>query len=527
MSRERASVAAATLLAITVLWLGIQYGSTTAGGADSLGYVMQAGLWQTGSLRIQQDVVSESPWPFAAATWTPLGFVASSAMPDAIVPSYAPGYPLLIAMAQIAGGYCAGFVVVPVCGALAILAIYALGRRVFEGHTRALGGAALLAASPVFLYQLMNPMSDVPVTAAWTMALASAVWNLPLCAGLAAGAAVAIRPNLVAVVVVLFAWLALTDRRAVLRAGLGVAPAIVGIAWLNARLYGSPFTSGYGALADLYAVTNLPSNVRLFTIWTLDAQTPLVSLAALYFIVPRWFAGRQAPSPGILLGGTIAVVVASYLFYQPFDAWWYLRFLLPAWPVLLLTAAAGIDALARRCGGSVHLPLTVVVLALWCSYGVYFASARDALDLGRGERVYADVGRYIAEHTEPAAVMLSFQHSGSLRLYADRLTLRYERLEPSWLDRAIAHLQGSGRHPYIVVTEQEEAEFRRRFAPVSSIGALDWKPIAVYATPRVAVYDAINPGGTSETMGISATGRGRARRRCDPPQIWPPRLRMK
>src|SRR5262249_62119302 len=102
MARERASVGAAVLLAIAVLWLGIQYGSTTAGGADSLGYVMQAGLWQAGSLTIHQDVVAESPWPFASATWTPLGFVASSAERGAIVPSYAPGYPLLVAMTQIA-----------------------------------------------------------------------------------------------------------------------------------------------------------------------------------------------------------------------------------------------------------------------------------------------------------------------------------------------------------------------------------------------------------------------------------------
>jgi hypothetical protein len=51
--------------------------------------------------------------------------------------------------------------------------------------------------------------------------------------------------------------------------------------------------------------------------------------------------------------------------------------------------------------------------------------------------------------------------------------------------------------------------------------------IAVSAAPRVAVYDAINRTATGATMGISGTGRGRARWHCDPPQIWPPRLRMK
>ena len=58
-----------------------------------------------------------------------------------------------------------------------------LGRRVFDAPGVALWGAALVATSPVFLYQLMNAMSDVPVTAAWTLALVLAVSGWPLAAG--------------------------------------------------------------------------------------------------------------------------------------------------------------------------------------------------------------------------------------------------------------------------------------------------------------------------------------------------------
>ena len=46
-----------------------------------------------------------------------------------------------------------------------------LGRRLFGAPGTALWGAALVASSPAFLYQLMNAMSDVPVMAAWTLAL--------------------------------------------------------------------------------------------------------------------------------------------------------------------------------------------------------------------------------------------------------------------------------------------------------------------------------------------------------------------
>ena len=66
----------------------------------------------------------------------------------------------------------------------------------FDRPGIALWGAALVATSPVFLYQLMNAMSDVPVTAAWTLALVLTIARRPLAAGLAMSAAIAIRPNL-------------------------------------------------------------------------------------------------------------------------------------------------------------------------------------------------------------------------------------------------------------------------------------------------------------------------------------------
>src|SRR5437762_861290 len=89
----------------------------------------------------------------------------------------------VLALAVLFAGYCGAFLVVPLCGALTVAATYTLGRRLFDAQGIALWGAALVATSPVFLYQLMNAMSDVPVTAAWTLALALAAWNQPLASG--------------------------------------------------------------------------------------------------------------------------------------------------------------------------------------------------------------------------------------------------------------------------------------------------------------------------------------------------------
>src|SRR3954469_25863065 len=116
--------ALALLLSIAVLAAGLRYGAMVAGGADSYGYISQAGYWQRGTVVVQEDVIRPSPWPGAPLTWSPLGYRPSPNQPGAIVPLYAPGLPLLMALLQLLGGYCGAFFVVPLCGALTIWLTY-------------------------------------------------------------------------------------------------------------------------------------------------------------------------------------------------------------------------------------------------------------------------------------------------------------------------------------------------------------------------------------------------------------------
>ena len=245
---RRASICAlaAAILALATLGAGVRWGAMVAGGADSYGYVSQAGYWQRGSVVVQEDVIRPSPWPGAALTWAPLGYRPSPRRPDAIVPLYAPGLPLLMALGQAIAGFCGAFFVVPLCGALTIWLTFALGRRVFDAPGIALWSAGLVATSPVFLYQLMNAMSDVPVTAAWTLALVLAVARRPLTAGLAMTVAIAIRPNLAPLAGVVMVWMAFSEAsqggRAVAvsscaRFAAGVAVSVIGIVLFNARVY--------------------------------------------------------------------------------------------------------------------------------------------------------------------------------------------------------------------------------------------------------------------------------------------------
>jgi hypothetical protein len=509
---------AAGALGLAISAAGLHWGAMVAGGADSYGYLSQAGLWRQGRLIVHQDLVDSSPWPDAAETWSPLGYRPSPHQRDAIVPIYAPGLPLLMALFQAVGGYCAAFLVVPFSGALTVWLTFVLGRRVFGASGVALWGAILVATSPVFLYQLMNAMSDVPATALWTLALLLAVMRRPLGSGLATSAVILIRPNLLLLAAVPGVWLAVADRRSAVSFAAGVAPALAGIAWLNGALYESPFVSGYGTTGDLYSLGFFGTNVRQFASWIADVEPPIVAFAPLYFVAPRIFPEPKIRAARPLFGAALAVVIASYIFYRPFDAWWYLRFLLPMWPALMLLTAAVLTALARLWTGR-FAPVVVAALAAALAFhGSRVAAERSVFDLGSGERRYIDVARFVASHTEPGAVMLSLQHSGSLRLYAGRLTLRYVVLDPQWLDRAVAHLQSIGRHPYFVLDGVEVDAFRRRFGAANRSGTLDWPPLATLSTV-VSIYDPIHRA-SAAPLAIART-RGRGWLACERPQRSP------
>jgi len=186
----------------------------------------------------------------------------------------------------------------------------------------------------------------------------------------------------------------------------------------------------------------------------------------------------------------ISAVFACYVFYAPFDAWWYLRFLLPAFGPLAVLTAVGIVSISTRVAGRARLLAVAAVVAVLGWHGVRYAIDHSTFMMKRGEQKYAAVGNYIATRMPERAVFLSIQHSGSVRYYSGRLTIRFDWIDPKWLDRALDDLRSRGYHPYFLLEEFEEQQFRERFAADSSLGALNWPPIArLPRTPDVKIYD--------------------------------------
>ena len=506
-ARERHAWIVAAIAAAAVACAGIAWGTWSAGSADAYGYVSQAYLWMRGVPIQAEPLASALPWPQAEWSLSPLGY-RPGLQPGFIVPTYAPGLPLTMALAAAIGGPAAVYIVVPLLGAAAVWLTYLLGRR-YAGGASGAAAAVLLAASPALLYQVVQPMSDVPVTAWWLLALWGAAAVRPFIAGCGAAMAVLTRPNLVPAAAVVMAAVALhayvraagsraAAPAAAARATLaGLAPigaAVAFLAWVNATLYGSPFASGYGTASELFSAGNIAPNAIRYTRWLFETHTPLI-LACLAAPLAGHVLRRSQPGPPAAAWGWIglafaSIVVFCYLPYAVFDDWWYLRFLLPAIAVAVLLAAAVWVRLVSAAPAAWRVPALAAGIALLATFYVATARQRDAFQLQRFESRYADAGAFAAGRIPAAAALLSVQESGALRLYGGRATIRFDHVDPRGLDAAIAFLDRSGRRPYFVLESWEEEQFKDRFAAHSPLGRLDWPPMAEVGRPvNVRFYD--------------------------------------
>jgi hypothetical protein len=497
--------AIAALLAVSSTLVAIAGSTRMAGGADAYGYVSQADLWLEGNLKVRQPWVAEVPWPDAMWTFTPLGYRPVESPGEwSIVPTYSPGLPMLLAVAKRIGGQCAMFGVVPMLAGLTVLATFGIGRRL-HSPIAGLIAAWLVATSPVTLSSSLEPLSDVPAMATWTLAylfILSSSAASAAAAGVAAGLAILIRPNLVILAVPLGAWL--LCRRDVpgqffrtrlvpaasfaMTTGLGAAA----VAAINHHLYGSATSSGYGRLEDQVALARVLPNFYRYTSWFVETHTiaPLLGLITLAVPLRRFWP--RVPDRTVLaaLLSVIVLLCSFYFGYLEFDSWGYLRFLLPSWP-LIMTGFAALAVWAGSSGRTAGWAAGIVIVALGVSNTVQ-ASRRDVFEQRQAARHDAWIGRLVMKHTPPNSVLLTMERSGSMRYYGGRGTLRYDLLDREWLDRAVAWLTTRGVRVYAVLDRRQAEEAKARFSTQLVSVGFD-RPFLIYEPAGTALMDLSEP----------------------------------
>jgi hypothetical protein len=482
------SARSALAAALAVLVYATAWNTRAAGGSDSSCYILQADAFAHGEVSLAHPLSSRLSGA-APAVFAPTGFVPSRRPPFAAVPICGPGLALTMAPFIVLFGRDAVFFVVPIFAALAVWLTFVIGRRLDDDVT-GVCAAVLVASSPIFLYQAVQPMSDVPAAALWLASLAllsRADARGQLAAGFCASLAVLMRPNIALIVLPLLAFLSRAGARtqagrgAWIRFGLGALPGVVVMAALNAARYGSPLTSGYGSTDALFSFAHIAPNMARYPRWLVETETPFIALA----LLAPWWARRHPDRARLVMVSlaAIALTVATYLAYTVFDDWWYIRFLLPVLPLLMVLSVA--VAGGRSFRGVIAAGLCVA-LGAW---HLHVARTRHVFDLQNLESRFVVTGRYVARALPANAAFLAVQESGSLRYHGGRITIAWDAIAPGALDRTIAWLAANGFQPLIALEDAEEPRFRVRFAS-DRFGALDWPPmVEVHAAVRVRIYD--------------------------------------
>lgn len=427
-------------------------------GADSSGYFNQARLLSSGQVQVAARVLPGLPMLDAPGfAYVPLGF-KPRATTDTLAPSYPSGLSLLLAGSAALAGWTHGPHLLFVLHALAgLAAVYALGRACGLEPPLATLGAVALACSPLYLQFCLQGMSDLPALVWSTAAIALACHGarrpaVAAAAGFMFSCAVLIRPtNLLLLPPLLLAlgrpgrsWLALA---------LGGAPGAGWLLALNHAAYGHPLATGYGSVGMLFGLAWVPAGLRHYAQWLPVLLTPLVLLIlGLPFV--RGVPGRIR----LLLGSWIAGLLAFYAFYyHTHETWWYLRFVLPAFPPLIVGALlAGRHFLAGRPRWA--RPAAVATLALVVVNGIYWNRHWTVLAIGEQEKLYPRAAAWAGEHLPPDAVVVCMQASGTLFYHTDRALLRWDALDGRWEEiRDRARAAGRPIHAALFEFEVEPA----------------------------------------------------------------------
>ncbi len=423
-----------------------------AGGADQSGYLNHARLLAAGRVFTPiRFVPGLPPDAMPLFTYIPLGFIPN---PDrlSMAPSYPAGLPLLImALARLTGWGAAPGLVMGLHALFGLWLVYALGRAAGLERSWAWLGALILAASPLFSFSSLQTMSDMPAMV-WVTAAMLCTWEsrrrawLALPAGLAFSVAVLVRPtDLVALLPLAIALGPSLRRWLVLIAG-GLPGAVFQGA-LNLAAYGHAATTGYGNMGALFGWHNVPATLLHYAVWLPVLLTPLVLLSVGLPAIER----RQRSAAAWLAAWALVFPVFYLFYFHTRDDWWYLRFLLPAFPPLAVAALLVARMLFARAKINPRAWWFAAAAIAVLIHGVLWSRHFHVFSTGRGEGVYPETAAWLQAHLPANAVVATMQTSGALFYYTEYTLFRWDMVAPGDFQRIAATCTAAGRPVYAVL----------------------------------------------------------------------------
>ena len=429
-----------------------------AAAADMFGYISQAIDWSNGRLA-HPEWIDTTYFPASASV--PLGYLyAADAAPTALA-LYPPGTSLHMAGVRALFGDWAMYLVSPIAALALVMGTYAMGKAWFSEATGTMA-ALLMAVNPVLLAQATVPMSDTLSAAYWTWSLTLAVnarARVQVCAGVLAGLAIIVRPNLAPLAMGPVAAALMTSGVAgMTRLTLACAPLVAFLGWHQYHLYGAVLATGYGSTAQLFSPSYVGENARRYTAWLARTSSPLPLTGFMIEAVGIAVRRQFAIVPLVILAVLNATI---YLLYQPWPAWTFTRFLLPALPILMLMAVAAAHRVTVR--SPVIFTALVAVVFGW---QLAFAQASELRVGHEALSRFKELGTALASQHLKRQPVITRSHSGSLRHYAGAHTYRWDQISTTELRDGITRARAAGLTPLIVDDSDDRADFEQRHGPM-------------------------------------------------------------
>jgi hypothetical protein len=432
------------------------------GGSDNSGYFNEARLLARGRMHVPMRTLRGIPAGEIPFLYAPLGFKPAADAAAQLVPTYPPGLPLLlVAAARLIGWDHAGDALLLIHSLAGIALVFALGRICGLPGSWSLAGSAILAASPLYLYTSLQALSDVPATAWATAAVVAALkgrekagWALV--SGACVSVAFLVRPNNFLIAFPVLIAVGMSPRRLALVA-LGSLPGIATWMAINRAAYGSPLQSGYGAIGVEFHAALIPGTLAFYVWWLPLLLSPVVIFAPAILA----FLGRVPRITCVLTSWATAYIAFFSAYRWTHEQWWFLRFLLPAAPALIVAGLIVPYLWFERAKGDRSSALVRLLpgLLIAAAIGVEAGQTRplrEAWAIGHGERKYGRVCDWLNAHLPKNSAVVVSQASGALFYYTPFTLLRFDEMNLSVATRAEASLQSEGRPLYAVLFPFEE-----------------------------------------------------------------------
>lgn len=423
-----------------------------AGGSDSSGYLNNARLLAHGRLTAPMRLLPGlAPESLPSYTHVPLGFIPN-ADHVTLTPTYPMGLPLLIMVgAKIVGWALAPGLVMGLQALFGAWLMYRVGREAGLESGWAWLGVLLLVTGPLYVFMSVQLMSDTPATV-WSTAAVLWAWQsrkqvwLALAAGAAVALAVLVRPSDMLVFVPVGLALGWSLRRWVFL-GLGGLPGAIFQGMINHAAYGKIFKTGYGDVGAVFGLHFIPGTLVHYAIWLPVVLSPLCLLA---FGLPA-LRRREGMSTAVLAVWGVIFPLFYVVYACTQDDWWYLRYLLPSFPPLIVSSLLVLRALVAKCKLTPRAAWFAPAAAVILIYCVGATRHLHAYSSGLGEQVYPETAAWVRTNLPSNAVVLSMQTSGALLFYTELTIVRWDQLSPAEFQRIAAACAQAARPLFAVL----------------------------------------------------------------------------